>query len=84
MQLSNEQGIIAQLSMAQARNVAMDILNMAARTEMDAMLLRFCDEKLEHEEVGAQMMQLFRDYRMQLDQEKVETAMQDPDTGEIK
>jgi hypothetical protein len=84
VQLSNERGMIAQLSMAQARNIAMDILNMAARTEMDAMLLRFCDEELEHEEVGAKMMVLFREYRMKLDQEKVETSMQDPDTGEIK
>jgi hypothetical protein len=76
--------MIAQLTMGQARNIAMDILVMSARTEMDAMLLRFCNEKLEHEEVGAQMMLLFREYRMELDQEKVEKSMSDPDTGEIK
>ena len=84
VQLSNERGIVAQMTMAQARNVALDILQMSARTEMDAMLLRFCNEKLEHEEVGEQMMMLFSEYRMQLDQEKVERAHQDPDSGEIK
>lgn len=84
VQLSNEKGMIAQLSMAQAQNIAIDILRMAARTEMDSMVLRFCDQVLEHEEVGEKMMILFREYRAELDQEKVEKAMQDPDTGEIK
>jgi hypothetical protein len=84
IQLSNEKGMIAQMSMAQAHKVAMDILTMAARTEMDAMLLRFCSEKLENENAGQGMMVLFRDYRMELDQEKVEGMMQDPDSGEIK
>lgn len=41
VQLSNEKGMIAQLSMGQARKIAMDILVMCSRTEMDAMLHRF-------------------------------------------
>ena len=35
IQLSNTEGIIAQLSLSEARQIAMDILGMAARTEME-------------------------------------------------
>jgi hypothetical protein len=84
VQLSNEKGMIAQLSMAEAQSIAMDILVMAARTEMDAMLLKFASEELGHLEMGEVMMHTFREYRAKLDQEKVERGMSDPDTGEKK
>jgi hypothetical protein len=85
IQLSNEKGMIAQLSMAQARIIAMDILVMCSRTEMDAMLRRFCVEKLNlPAEAPDGMVMTFRDYRAELDQEKVERSMTDPDTGETK
>lgn len=87
VQLSNEKGMIAQLSMGQARKIAMDMLVMCSRTEMDAMLHRFMREKFESEEAantGAAnaMMILFREYRAELDQEKVESGLTNPDTGE--
>jgi hypothetical protein len=82
IQLSNEKGMIAQLSMAQARNVAMDILQMCARTEADAMILKFFQaEELPQEAAGVLMVQ-FRDFRAKLDDEKIETSRIDPETGE--
>lgn len=81
VQLSNEKGMIAQLSMAQARKIAMDILVMSSRTEMDAMLHRFMREELENENAANHMMLCFRDYRAELDQEKVEGKLGGPDDG---
>lgn len=83
IQLANEKGMIAQLSMSQARKIAMDILVMCSRTEADAMLHKFC-ELIGHPEASAPLMIEFREFRAQLDQEKVEGHLQDPDTGEIK
>jgi len=82
VQLSNEKGMIAQLSVGQAVNIALDILRMTFRTEMDAMLWDFCRKQEFPEAAGAAMMMVFRDYRAKLDQEKIETKMSDPDTGE--
>jgi|SRR5215831_7490786 len=83
IQLSNEKGMIAQLSMGQARKIAMDILVMASRTEADAMLHLFL-QKLGLPQASAPLMMEFREFRAELDQEVVEGKMQDPDTGEIK
>jgi hypothetical protein len=41
VQLSNEKGMIAQLTMAQTRQIAMDMLVMSSRTEADAMIHAF-------------------------------------------
>jgi hypothetical protein len=82
VQLSNEKGMIAQLSMAQARNVAMDILQMAARTEADAMILKFFNRAEFPPAAAAALMQDFRDFRMQLDSELIERTYSDPDTGQ--
>jgi hypothetical protein len=84
VQISNEKGIFAQLSMAEARNVAMDILQMCARTEADAMLIKFFGEHEFPEEAGAELMRQFRDFRAKLDDEEIETSRSDPDTGEEK
>lgn len=84
IQLSNEKGIIAQLSMAQARNFAMDILQMCARTEADSMIWQFFRKQEFPEEVAGVLMVGFRDFRAQLDDEKVEISRSDPDTGEEK
>jgi len=82
IQLSNEKGMVAQLSMAQARNVCMDILQMCARAEADAMILKFFDvEEFPEQAAGALMMQ-FRDFRAKLDDEAIEASRSDPDTGE--
>lgn len=79
VQLSNEKGMIAQLSMAEARNVAIDILQMAARTEADAMLLKFFDKHEFPEGAAVALMQEFRDYRAALDDEAILTRRSDPD-----
>lgn len=84
IQLSNEKGMIAQMSMAQARKIAMDILQMSARTEADAMIIKFFSRFELPEAAASQMLVEFRDFRAELDQEKVEGHLQDPDTGEIK
>ena len=69
---------IAQMSMAQARNVAHDILTMCARTEADAMLYRFfADRELPEQAVAALMLD-FREFRHMLDSETVETFVSTP------
>jgi hypothetical protein len=72
IQLSNENGMIAQLSMMEARSVAIDIMVMAARTEMDAMILGFMDRLDAPPGAAPAMMAWFRDYRAEVDQEKVD------------
>lgn len=79
IQLSNENGMAAQLSMAQARNLCIDILQMCARSEADAMLVKFFAE---HEFPMAACDALlieFRDFRAMLDDEVIETSRTDPE-----
>lgn len=79
IQLSNENGILIQLSMAEARNVAMDLLQMSARTEADAMIHQFFSKIQFPEAASAALMRDFRDFRAELDDEKVETGRSDPE-----
>lgn len=79
LQLSNDDGLICQMSLAEARNVAHDILVMCSRTEADAMILKFFDKADFPPQAGAAMMLEFRDYRAALDQEIVERRQEDPD-----
>jgi hypothetical protein len=73
IQLSTEHGLITQLTMNEARQIAMDIIVQASRTEMDAMFLNFLKTELEAPEAaGAAALMGFRDYRAGLDDEKVE------------
>jgi len=72
VQLSTDQGIVVQLSMSDARQVAMDILQMAARTEADAMILKFFDKAEFPEGASAALMKEFRDFRAELDKEVAE------------
>ena len=81
IQLSNEKGMIAQLSMGQARKIAHDILVMCSRCEADAMVIKFFNNFELPSAAADQMLVEFRDFRAQLDQEVVEGGMQDPDTG---
>src|SRR5262245_49462564 len=71
VQLSNDKGIIAQLSMAEARQVAMDILVMCSRTEADAMILKFFEKKEFPEGAAGHLMVEFRDFRADLDDEEL-------------
>jgi hypothetical protein len=72
IQLSNERGIIAQLSMSETRQIAMDMLIMASRTEADAMIHNFFAERGLPKEASGQLMIEFRDFRAKLDAEKAE------------
>ena len=74
VQLSNEKGMIAQLTMAEVRTIAMDMLAMAARTEADAIILKFFERSEFPPEAGVHLMQMFRDFRSELDAEKVERS----------
>jgi hypothetical protein len=71
IQLSNEKGMIAQLTMAQARQVAHDILVMASRTEADAMILKFFDKEDFPNNAGSLIMIDFREFRAKLDDEAI-------------
>ena len=75
IQLSNDNGMIAQLSVTEARQVANDIMLMAARTEADAMLIKFFAQAEFPEQAAAVLMQQFRDYRAELDQQKLERSV---------
>jgi hypothetical protein len=72
----------AQLSIAEAHKVANDLLKVAARTEADAMILRFFDKKDFPEGAGAALMQDFRFFRQTQDEKPVEGTVVDPDSGE--
>ena len=79
IQLSNEKGMIAQLSMAEAKKIAMDILQMSSRTEADAMIVKFFGVMdLPKGALGA-LLKEFRDFRMALDEEHVEGSYDDPE-----
>lgn len=78
VQLSNEKGIIAQLTMSQARVIAMDILVMASRTECDAMVLKFFSQFELPDAAAAGMLMEFRDFRMELDEEKLGRTRDEP------
>jgi hypothetical protein len=70
---------VGQVTMAQARNIAMDILQMCARTEADAMIHRFFEKQEYPPGAGNALMIEFRDFRLTLDKEAVERSMSDPD-----
>lgn len=70
IQLSNDKGMIAQLSMSEARQVAQDIMVMASRTEADAMIWKFFNKQGFPTGAGEAIMVEFRDYRAELDDDK--------------
>jgi hypothetical protein len=71
----------AQLSIADARKVAIDILQMSSRTEADAMIFKFfIAQKLPQAQV-MQLMKDFRDFRLELDSEPVEGFHAEPTEG---
>lgn len=72
VQLSNEKGMIAQLSIAEARVIAQDILTMAARTEVDAMVWGWAEHCGLPQEAAADLVTSFREYRAKVDDERVQ------------
>jgi hypothetical protein len=71
----------AQLSIADTRNVALDLLQMASRTEADAMILKFFDKAEFPSGAGAALMLDFRKFRAELDAEPVENFTEEPTGG---
>jgi len=82
VQLANDDRMIAQVTIAQARNIAHDLLSAAHNAEADAMIVKFFSKMEFPDGALAALMQEFRDFRHQLESEKVETGRSDPDTGE--
>ncbi len=84
VQLANTNGLIGQLTIAEARNIALDLFRAASYAEADAMLVRFFEKmELPMTALGALMME-FRDFRHALDMEKVDKSVSKPerDNGE--
>ena len=79
IQISNENGIIAQLSVAQARIFTTDILTMIYRTEADAMIHKFFSDQKFPSGANAALMMEFREFRSQLDKEEVEKSEERPE-----
>jgi len=77
IQLSNEKGIIAQLTMAEARTIANQIVIQCSRSEADAMVHRFFAQQEFPRDAASALMMMFRDFRMALDEEKVQTSYSD-------
>lgn len=79
IQLSNEHGQIAQLTMAQARNIAHDILVGCSRAEADAMIIRFFERSEFPKNAAGALLIDFRNFRAELDAEVVSRSQEDPD-----
>lgn len=75
---TEETPVIAQMSVGEARQIARDIEAMCARTEADAMILKFMMNRVFTSDAeqgllaAGMMMTDFRDFRAQLDDEAVE------------
>jgi hypothetical protein len=78
--IENENGRIAQLTIAEARNVALDLLRAASYAETDAMLVRFFKKHDLPEGGLAAVLMDFRDFRFELDREEVLTSYGKSDT----
>lgn len=72
----------AQLNIAEAHKIATDMLKVAARTEADAMVLRFFSDNQFPPGAGAAIMQEFRYFRQRQDDMEVESMTVDPESGE--
>lgn len=72
----------AQLNIAEAKKIALDLFSVAARTEADAMVLRFFSVRDFPNGMGAEIMMDFRYFRQMQDEKPVTATDVDPDSGE--
>jgi hypothetical protein len=72
----------AQLTVADARRIAADLVQMAARTEADAMIHGFFERMEFPAEAGNALMIEFREFRRALDREPVDNFQSEPTQGE--
>ena len=68
-----------QLTLAEARSIALDIMRQSYRAEADAMIYKFFAANDLPEQAAGTLMVEFRNFRSELDREQVETQEQDPD-----
>jgi len=74
-------GHSVQMTMADARNIARDIERMCARTEADAMIIRFFDKQDFPKGAVLALLVEFREFRSALDAEEVEKSEDRPPHG---
>jgi hypothetical protein len=84
IQLSSSTGLLMQLTIAEARKIANDIVTMCSRTEADAMLIKFFGKAEFPAGASVALMAEFRDFRHALDMEPVEGKDEDPGDPEIE
>lgn len=82
VQLANDNGMIGQLTIAEARSVAMDLFRAASYAEADAMIVGFFKKQHFPEQAAGMLLVEFREFRHELDTEAVNKSVSDPDTGE--
>jgi hypothetical protein len=82
--LEDAQRRIAQLTIAEARSIALDLMRSASYAETDAMLIGFFKRMELPENALGMLLIEFRDFRHQLDVERVEGFSEDPDSGDAK
>ncbi len=82
LMLQMNETTIGQLTMVEARNFAMDILQSCARAEADAMIHKFFNANQFPKGANDALMVEFRNFRAELDQMTVERGLSNPDTGE--
>ncbi len=79
VQLSNDDRMIGQFTIAETRSIAFDLLRAASYAEADAMLMKFFQQMDFPEAAYAALMNEFRDFRHRLDVAKVNTSYGDAD-----
>lgn len=67
--ISRDEHVVGQLTIAEARQFAMDVLQVSARAEADAMLHKFFTKEEFPREAGVELMKEFREFRAGLDGE---------------
>lgn len=74
IQFSTEKGVMAQLSISAAQQVAMYILQIAASMKTDAILLKFFDKSRFPQGSAVTLIEKFREFRAELDREVAERS----------
>jgi hypothetical protein len=75
--------LVAQLTLGQARTIAQDLIDAAARGEADAMIWKFFSKQQFPQGAGEALMMEFREFRQRLDEESVERSYSDPENLDI-
>lgn len=78
VQIATEHGIVAQLTLTQARAVAEDIQSSAGRAEADAMLHGFFAKMQFPDAALGELMVQFREFRAAIDDEGVKHTHREP------